>query len=98
MALTHSRRRFAFAYILGGVSCLLLVSIAWGVHRIRASKAPIPDPSEVPEHYLAVHEAILERHRRGPVGVLFLGDSITQMWNIVPWVWEEQFGKYNPSN
>jgi len=44
------------------------------------------------------HAEFLERGEKGPVGVLFLGDSITAGWNSVPKLWEASYGKYQPAN
>ena len=45
-----------------------------------------------------MHESFLERGKSGPIGVLFLGDSITQGWTKAPHVWEHYYGKYQPAN
>lgn len=51
-----------------------------------------------PEPDVAAHMAILERERRGPVGVLFLGDSVMQGWANVPWIFNDAFGMHAPCN
>ncbi|RYX85942.1 hypothetical protein EON83_04080 [bacterium] len=48
--------------------------------------------------FQARHEAFLQRGKEGPIGVLFLGDSITQGWSKAKTVWQEHFGPYNPAN
>jgi lysophospholipase L1-like esterase len=48
--------------------------------------------------FLKKHEAILARGKSGPVGLLFLGDSITERWHIAPHIWETYYGKYQPAN
>jgi lysophospholipase L1-like esterase len=48
--------------------------------------------------FLKKHEAILARAKSGPVGLLFLGDSITERWHIAPHIWEAYYGKYQPAN
>lgn len=45
-----------------------------------------------------LHESFLARGKAGPIGVLFLGDSITAGWTKAPHVWEHYFGKYQPAN
>jgi len=45
-----------------------------------------------------MHESFLARGKAGPVGLLFLGDSITQGWTKAPHVWEHYFAKYQPAN
>jgi lysophospholipase L1-like esterase len=44
------------------------------------------------------HEAFLARGKSGPIGVLFLGDSITAGWTKAPDVWQQYYGKYEPAN
>jgi lysophospholipase L1-like esterase len=48
--------------------------------------------------FLKKHEAILARGKSGPVGLLFLGDSITERWHIAPHIWQAYYGKYQPAN
>ena len=45
-----------------------------------------------------MHESFLERGKSGPIGVLFLGDSITQGWTKAPEVWKAHYEKYQPAN
>ena len=44
------------------------------------------------------HESFLERGKSGPIGLLFLGDSITAGWAKAPDVWKEHYEKYQPAN
>lgn len=44
------------------------------------------------------HEAYLARAKAGPIGLLFIGDSITEGWKQVPHIWDRYFGKYQPAN
>ena len=44
------------------------------------------------------HAEFLERGRAGPIGVLRLGDSITEGWNKAPHVYERYYGKLDPAN
>ena len=66
--------------------------------------APKPDASAPIEkvdpsgRFRKMHESFLERGKSGPIGVLFLGDSITQGWTRAPHVWEHYFGKWQPAN
>lgn len=48
--------------------------------------------------FLAKHEAILARGKSGPIGLLFLGDSITERWRVAPDIWERYYGSYQPAN
>ena len=48
--------------------------------------------------FLRRHAEILARAKAGPIGLLFLGDSITAHWADAPHIWEAYFGKYQPAN
>ncbi|MDI1250851.1 MAG: GDSL-type esterase/lipase family protein, partial [Lacunisphaera sp.] len=48
--------------------------------------------------FFELHEKFLARAKSGPIGLLFLGDSITEGWGKAPHVWEYYFGKYQPAN
>lgn len=48
--------------------------------------------------FLAHHESFLARAKSGPIGLLFLGDSITERWHVAPHIWQAYFGKYEPAN
>jgi beta-glucosidase len=67
-------------------------------------KAPKPDASAAIEkidndgRFRKMHESFLERGKSGPIGVLFLGDSITQGWTKAPEVWKAHYEKYQPAN
>lgn len=45
-----------------------------------------------------MHASFLARGKAGPIGVLFLGDSITEGWGKAPHVWEHYYGKMQPAN
>ena len=44
------------------------------------------------------HEEFLQRGKAGPIGVLFLGDSITEGWGKAPEVWEKFYKQYDAAN
>jgi lysophospholipase L1-like esterase len=48
--------------------------------------------------FLKMHQSFLARAKAGPIGVLFLGDSITQGWNSAPQIWKDHYGRYDPAN
>jgi lysophospholipase L1-like esterase len=48
--------------------------------------------------FMKRHEQYLERAKKGNVGLLFLGDSITQGWEKWPKIFDEGFGVHNPAN
>ena len=73
-----------------------------------AAPAPAPAPRLVdatsatpkvgnPDFY-EKHARHLRRARSGPVGLLFLGDSITEGWNGVADFWNERYGAHQPAN
>jgi lysophospholipase L1-like esterase len=52
------------------------------------------------EQFLKMHESFLARGKSSQIGVLFLGDSITNgwFWGNNREIWNDHFGKYNPAN
>jgi lysophospholipase L1-like esterase len=59
--------------------------------------AAAPAPQATPR-FQELHAAYLARAKAGPIGVLFLGDSITYGWNKVPALWEKYYGAHQPAN
>ena len=47
---------------------------------------------------LALHNAFLDRGWQGPMGVLFIGDSITERWRNAPGIWKSHYWQYAPAN
>lgn len=88
-----------FATILLGVaSCDPITELRKLVHRARtkarsASDAMTPvmkDPDR--------HQHFLDRIKEGDIGLLFLGDSITESWPTESAATWRQFGNYKPAN
>jgi lysophospholipase L1-like esterase len=52
-----------------------------------------PDP-----RFEKLHASFLARGKAGPIGVLFLGDSITEGWGKAPDVWKQHYGACDPAN
>jgi lysophospholipase L1-like esterase len=48
--------------------------------------------------FAAKHESFLKRGKEGPIGVLFVGDSITAGWGSAKDVWESHYGTHQPAN
>ena len=49
--------------------------------------------------FLERHEAFLKRGKSGPIGLLFIGDSITAAWpSMCKDIWQKYYGAYNPAN
>lgn len=51
----------------------------------------------VQQGFKAAHENFLKRGKE-PIGILFLGDSITAGWGRAKPVWDEHYGKFQPAN
>ncbi len=60
------------------------------------ASAPIPKTGNA--RFFELHEKFLARAKAGPIGVLFLGDSITEGWGNAPHIWERYYGKLEPAN
>ena len=63
--------------------------------------APAPKigrDGQIETRFAQMHEGFLKRGKEGKIGVLFLGDSITEGWGGAKDVWEAHFGKDNPAN
>jgi lysophospholipase L1-like esterase len=83
-------------------TALFAVSITFA-HAQTPAAAPKPDASTALEKkdtggFRKMHESFLARGKSGPIGVLFLGDSITAGWTKAPHIWEHYFGKFQPAN
>jgi lysophospholipase L1-like esterase len=44
------------------------------------------------------HEMFLKRGKEGPIGVLFIGDSITAGWGRAKDTWQQHYGAHQPAN
>jgi lysophospholipase L1-like esterase len=68
-----------------------------------AAAHPHPDalaatPKKDAGQFVKRHESFLARGKSGPIGVLFLGDSITDNWSRAPEIWNKYYGPYQPAN
>jgi lysophospholipase L1-like esterase len=67
-----------------------------------ATPAPTDPTGAAPkagnDKFFKMHESFLARGKSGPIGVLFLGDSITEGWAKAPEVWTQYYGKHEPAN
>ncbi|HTL69111.1 MAG TPA: GDSL-type esterase/lipase family protein [Lacunisphaera sp.] len=87
-------------------SFCFLAALAGLPGQVAAPAAPTPaavdasaaTPKTGNKRFFELHESFLKRAKEGPIGVLFLGDSITEGWNKAPHIWEHFFGKYQPAN
>src|SRR5437879_4616015 len=54
---------------------------------------------QVQPRFQMLHEQFLKRGKEGKIGVLFLGDSITEGWGgRGKEVWEQRYAKYDAAN
>ncbi len=66
--------------------------------------ADIPAPKlgkdqKIDPRFLEMHESFLRRRTEGPIDLLFLGDSITEIWGSNgKEVWAKYYGKLNAAN
>jgi len=71
---------------------------------IQRQPADVPAPKMTPDgqiqpRFQMMHEQFLKRGKGGKIGVLFLGDSITEGWaGQGRDVWQERYTKYDPAN
>lgn len=86
---------------------LLALCLAVGLAPARAlaqmQPADVPAPKadnngNIQPRFQMMHESFLKRGKEGKIGVLFLGDSITEGWNRARDIWQEHYGKYDPAN
>lgn len=67
-----------------------------------ADSAPIDASAATPKtgskRFFDLHESFLQRAKEGPIGLLFLGDSITERWKKAPHIWDHYYAKYQPAN
>ncbi|MFI5357334.1 MAG: GDSL-type esterase/lipase family protein [Opitutales bacterium] len=89
----------------------LTLTLAFVVSGLTAQPAPLatpPAPAKIDAsaalekkdpsgRFRWMHEAFLAR-AKSPIGVLFLGDSITEGWGNAPHVWDHFYGLLQPAN
>ena len=64
------------------------------VAAVKIGKGGTPDAG-----FIKKHESFLARGKAGPIGVLFLGDSITEGWGGKgKEVWKKSYDAYSPAN
>jgi beta-glucosidase len=100
--------------ILRLILCLVATVTAFAGSGPAPAPAPAPAPVPVPVpvplaanvaaarpeyfQFAHMHEMHLDRARVAPVGLLFLGDSITEAWWNVADFWWQRYGAYQPAN
>jgi lysophospholipase L1-like esterase len=71
----------------------------YDIHVANKDGSPNPNFGKLDAHFSTKHEEFLKRGKSGPIGVLFLGDSITEGWGGGgKKVWAEEYGKLDPAN
>jgi lysophospholipase L1-like esterase len=65
---------------------------------VPAGNPAVAAPKAGNEAFFRQHESFLKRGKEGPIGVLFLGDSITAGWAKAPDVWKKFYGEWQPAN
>jgi lysophospholipase L1-like esterase len=63
-----------------------------------AVDASVGTPKRANARFYELHSSFLKRGKEGPIGVLFLGDSITEGWTKAPEIWQHYYGAYQPAN
>lgn len=88
-------KQLMLAVVLSLVATVASAQTAAPPKKIDASE---PSPKKDNGQFLKQHETFVKRTKEGPIGVLFLGDSITAGWTKAPEVWEKYYKKYSPAN
>lgn len=93
---TNTRTRSLHNLALIALS--LSISFATSAQAVENEGPSYGTPKYANAQFFQKHAEFLKRGEEGPVGVLFLGDSITAQWNNVPEIWDSAWGQYNPAN
>jgi beta-glucosidase len=93
-----------FRLVLPALACLSTLVCAQTTSSGTSAPTPVlvdasvAAPKTGSARFFELHETFLARAKSGPIGVLFIGDSITEGWNGAPHIWARYFGKYDPVN
>jgi len=68
------------------------------VANLPPADASSPFPKLTAPRWVQMHQSFLRRGREAPIGLLFLGDSITEYWTHAPEVWKQHYWKYMPAD
>lgn len=92
-------------HLLIPILALSLTGVCLGEPSPTPAPTPVENPSEAAlkqephtARFLELHESFLARGKEAPVGLLFLGDSITYQWSRHPQIWEKYYAAYQPAN
>ncbi len=72
--------------------------LAQGMQPADVAAPKLGADGQIQPRFQMLHESFLKRGKDGKIGVLFLGDSITEGWGGSRPVWDAHFGKYDPAN
>lgn len=79
--------------------CVAAAMLAGAARGATPTDPTVPAPKQdATGKFMKMHESFLKRTKAGPIGVLFLGDSITEGWVKAPEVWKENYEKYQAAN
>ncbi len=97
----HFHKHLLIALAL--VSCQGIAQTSPQASASAVSKGSKPDASAPIQKqdtgaFLTHHESFLARARSGQIGLLFLGDSISERWRVAPHIWQAHYGKYQAAN
>ena len=78
----------------------LISAVAWAQPAVKPKGPDASKPAAKKDNgqFLKKHQAFLDRAKAGPIGLLFLGDSITEGWGRAPQVWAKYYEKFQPAN
>jgi len=109
---TAARDAFNFPYPMKKLFPVLALAALLSLAVAQTSAPSVPAAIAAPTHvdasapiakkdngaFVKRHEGFLARAKAGPIGLLFLGDSITDNWSKAPHIWEHYYGKFEPAN
>lgn len=79
-------------------TALLVLLAIVGSANFASADASVGAAKHGTSRFFRYHADFLDRAASGPVGVLFLGDSITMGWARQPEIWDKAWGQYDPAN
>lgn len=83
---------------LSGAALALLLALGASAQTPAPIDASAPISKRANARFYELHSSYLKRAKAGPIGLLFLGDSITEGWGKAPDVWKSHYEKYQPAN
>lgn len=87
--------RMRFYPGLAVLAAIILAAVASAQPRSGPADVGVPKNND---YFTSRHEAYKARGEQGPIGVLFMGDSITEYWKGQDELWTKFWGDYQPAN